>query len=86
MKDMMWRNPGTAEATHLLDSKILLELFEGKDKKEGVESFLEKRDPQFRGTMAENAPAAWPWWDPIDTIPPVTVEEVVQKLKTKSKL
>ena len=27
MKDMMYRNPGTAEGTHLLDSKIMWELF-----------------------------------------------------------
>jgi enoyl-CoA hydratase/carnithine racemase len=27
MKEMMYRNPGSAEATHLLDSKIMWELF-----------------------------------------------------------
>ena len=79
MKDLMWRNPGTAEATHLLDSKILLELFDGKDKQEGVDSFLQKRSPEFRGNMVDNAPAAWPWWEPVD----VKVPEGVESLKSK---
>jgi len=80
MKDMMWRNPGTAEQTHLLDSKILLDLFDGKDKKEGIESFLQKRPASFKANMQENAPSAWPWWDKLDTRPPVTVEELKAKL------
>lgn len=80
MKDMMWRNPGTAEGTHLLDSKVLLELFEGKDKKEGVDSFLEKREPKFKGNMSDNAPSVWPWWEPIETRAPEEVENVKPKL------
>jgi enoyl-CoA hydratase/carnithine racemase len=80
MKDLMWRNPGTAEATHLLDSKILLELFDGKDKKEGVDSFLQKRAPDFKGNMVDNAPAVWPWWEPVDTKVPESVESLKSKL------
>ena len=67
MKDMIWRNPGTAEETHLLDSRILLDLFNGRDKKEGVYSFLEKREPKFEGSMAKDAPSSWPWWKKIET-------------------
>ncbi|TVY52589.1 3-hydroxypropionyl-coenzyme A dehydratase [Lachnellula suecica] len=70
MKDMMWRGPGSAEETHLLDSKILLELFEGRDKLEGVESFLKKREPRFEGRMERDAPQAWPWWAPVDVKAP----------------
>jgi len=80
MKDMMWRNPGTAEQTHLLDSKILLELFEGKDKQEGIDSFLQKRQAEFKGNMGENAPNVWPWWDPVETKAPPTIEELKAKL------
>lgn len=71
MKDMIWRGLGTAEETHLLDSKVLWDVFAGKDKKEGVESFLGKREPEFKGTMKDDAPNVWPWWDPIDVKAPV---------------
>lgn len=86
MKDLMWRNPGSAEATHLLDSKVLLELFSGKDKQEGIDSFLQKRDPDFKGNMVDNAPAVWPWWEPVGTKVPATAEQLLQGLKEKSKL
>ena len=57
-----------------MDSKILLELFDGKDKKEGIDSFLEKREPLFRGNMEDNAPSVWPWWENVDVKVPETVE------------
>jgi enoyl-CoA hydratase/carnithine racemase len=78
MKDMMWRNPGTAEQTHLLDSRILLELFDSVDKQEGIDSFLQKRPAHFKGNMINNAPAAWPWYESTDTRPPSTLEDVLK--------
>jgi len=65
MRDMMWRNPGTAEEAHLLDSRIIYDLFSTADNKEGVSSFLEKRKVEFMGTMEDSAPQAYPWWKPI---------------------
>ncbi|KUJ24577.1 enoyl-CoA hydratase/isomerase-like protein [Mollisia scopiformis] len=80
MRDLMWRGPKSAEATHLLDSKILLELFSGEDKKEGIDAFLEKRDANFEGTMERNAPSVWPWWELVDTKVPERVRDVKPKL------
>ncbi|KAI3394618.1 hypothetical protein diail_2482 [Diaporthe ilicicola] len=63
MRDMIYRGPGSPEEAHLLESKVLYDLFRGKDLAEGVKSFLEKRDPQFEGTMQDNAPSVYPWWE-----------------------
>lgn len=43
MREMMYRNPGSAEGTHLLDSRVIYEMFGSRDNGEGVKSFLEKR-------------------------------------------
>ncbi|KAF2218884.1 enoyl-CoA hydratase [Elsinoe ampelina] len=74
MKDLMYRGPPSAEQTHLLDSKIIFDLFTSKDNKEGVQSFLEKRPVKFTGTMENDAPKAWPWWDYVDTLPRLKAE------------
>jgi enoyl-CoA hydratase/carnithine racemase len=69
IREMMWRNPGSAEGTHLLDSQIMWELYDKGDKKEGIRAFLEKRDPRMEGTVRDGMPANVPWWEPIDTVP-----------------
>lgn len=68
MRDLMWRGPSSAEATHLLDSRLIYELFSSADHKEGVKAFMEKRPVKFTGTMEADAPSAWPWYDNIDVI------------------
>ncbi|KAH7118053.1 ClpP/crotonase-like domain-containing protein [Dactylonectria estremocensis] len=65
-RELMWRNPGTAEGTHLLDSRIIYELFGSVDNTEGVKSFLEKRKAMFKGTVESDVPQTYPWWQPID--------------------
>ena len=67
MRELMYRNPGSAEGTHLLDSAVIYGLFGGKDNNEGVKSFMEKRPAQFAGTMQHDAPEAYPWWEPVET-------------------
>ncbi|EPE32422.1 ClpP/crotonase [Glarea lozoyensis ATCC 20868] len=66
MRDLMWRGPGTVEETHLLESRVLWELFGGRDKKEGVESFVGKREVSFEGNMEDDKPEVWPWWERVD--------------------
>ncbi|RSL45510.1 hypothetical protein CEP54_014231 [Fusarium duplospermum] len=66
MKDMIYRNVGSPEETHLLESKIFYDLLKGSDSEEGVQSFMQKRKPDFKATMEKDAPSAWPWWTPVD--------------------
>jgi hypothetical protein len=63
---MMWRNPGTAEETHLLDSEIMFQLYDKQDKAEGINSFLEKRPANFQGSVNRDMPDCVPWWTPVD--------------------
>ena len=65
-RDLMNHGPNSAEETHLLDSKLLHQLFESRDNKEGIESFFQKRAPNFQANMKDDAPEAWPWWLQID--------------------
>lgn len=66
MRDLIWRPMGSAEEQHLLDSRLLYSMFTSSDNKEGVQSFLEKRKPNFTGTLDKEAPEAYPWWTPVD--------------------
>lgn len=77
VRDQMYRGPDSAEATHLLDSRVIYALFGSKDNEEGIQSFFEKRVPQFEGAVRDNAPAAYPWWKPINIgkIPPAVDKE-----------
>ncbi|KAJ9148722.1 Enoyl-CoA hydratase/isomerase [Coniochaeta hoffmannii] len=63
MKDMILRGADTPEGAHALESKVLYDLFRGRDFVEGVKSFKEKRSPRFEGNLDEDAPRVWPWWE-----------------------
>ncbi|KAI9660802.1 MAG: hypothetical protein M1831_003494 [Alyxoria varia] len=67
MRDMMWRGPGSAEETHLLESRVLHGLWGTQDNAEGVKAFMEKRPVRFTSTLENDAPRAYPWWSPVDT-------------------
>lgn len=69
MKDMIYRGPGSPEEAHLLESQIFHDMIKGKDAKEGIDSFLQKRSPDFKASMDNDAPSVWPWWDPVDIKP-----------------
>ncbi|HEX5360065.1 MAG TPA: enoyl-CoA hydratase-related protein, partial [Fluviicoccus sp.] len=61
-RQMMYRNaaqPHPIEA-HRIDSLAMFYTSLG-DGKEGVQSFLEKRDPQYTGKASE-MPPVYPWW------------------------
>jgi enoyl-CoA hydratase/carnithine racemase len=71
-RDLMWRGGASAEEAHLLDSKVIFDMFGGRENTEGVKSFMEKRKPEFKGSLGnrQDVPAAYPWWNPVDVRAP----------------
>lgn len=67
MRELMYRDTGSAEGQHLLDSRLIYEMFSTKDNQEGVQAFLKKRPVNFQGTMQNDGPTAWPWYQAVDT-------------------
>lgn len=54
--------PGeTVEATHVLESKVLLELAHAEDFTELLTSFSQKRAPKMRGTVGKHTTKLYPW-------------------------
>ncbi|KAJ5493481.1 Enoyl-CoA hydratase AFT3-1 [Penicillium diatomitis] len=64
---LMWRNPGTPEEAHLLESAVICQIFGTADQNEGVSSFFEKRKPTFSANLDDNPPSNVPWWTEVDT-------------------
>lgn len=61
---MMWRLPSGDHPmeAHRIDSRAIYRLSRGADAKEGIASFLEKRDPDYPGRVSEDMPDFYPWW------------------------
>ncbi|KAJ6443793.1 E3 ubiquitin-protein ligase MARCH6 [Purpureocillium lavendulum] len=64
-RQLIWRNPGSAERAHLVDSPLLYDMFGGDDHLEFKKAFFGKRKPEFKGKITENAPRTYPWWDEL---------------------
>ncbi|MEP4784295.1 MAG: crotonase/enoyl-CoA hydratase family protein [Erythrobacter sp.] len=62
---MMWRLSATQQPmmAHRIDSKAIYTLSRGVDAKEGIASFLEKREPSYPGKVSSDMPDFYPWWD-----------------------
>jgi len=64
-RQMMWRMLGADHPmeAHKVDSRGIAQLGVSPDVKEGVESFLEKRPPEFRMKPSADMPDFYPWWE-----------------------
>ena len=62
---MMWRNMSADHPmeAHKIDSRAIYRLSRGADAKEGIASFLEKRNPVYPGKVSEDMPDFYPWWE-----------------------
>ncbi|KAJ5787659.1 hypothetical protein N7457_002649 [Penicillium paradoxum] len=64
---LLWRDTGSAEGAHLVESHVITHIFGAADQKEGVTAFFEKRKPNFKANLDDNPPPNVPWWTEVDT-------------------
>jgi enoyl-CoA hydratase/carnithine racemase len=64
IRHMMWRMLGADHPmeAHKVDSRLIFQRGKSADTKEGVTSFLEKRQPHFPDKVSRDMPSAFPWW------------------------
>jgi len=65
-RHMLWKMLGADHPmeAHKIDSRAIYELGKSKDVEEGVNSFLEKRSPNFPSKVSKDMPEFYPWWEP----------------------
>jgi enoyl-CoA hydratase/carnithine racemase len=63
-KALLWHGlaEGDPQSVHLIDSRCFFWVGKNKDAYEGVQSFLEKRPPQFSLSPTKDLPDFYPWW------------------------
>ncbi len=64
-RQLLWRMAGADHPmeAHKIDSKCMYWTGKNADSTEGIQSFLEKRAPQFTLKPSMDMPEFYPWWD-----------------------
>jgi enoyl-CoA hydratase/carnithine racemase len=64
-RQMLWRMAGADHPmqAHRVDSRAIQARGQSADAREGVSSFLEKRQPVYPDKVSTDMPAFFPWWD-----------------------
>ena len=64
-RHMMWRMLGASHPmeAHIVDSAAIYSRGQTDDAREGVMSFLEKRQPVYPVKVSDGMPSFFPWWD-----------------------
>ncbi len=64
-RQMLWRMMGASHPmeAHKVDSRAIYACHELLDGKEGIASFLEKRDARFTSKVSKDMPWFYPWWE-----------------------
>ena len=66
IRQMMWKILGADHPieAHNVDSRGIFYTGRSADAREGVQSFLEKREANFPGKVSADMPEFFPWWEP----------------------
>jgi enoyl-CoA hydratase/carnithine racemase len=65
LRHMLWKMLGASDPieAHRVDTAGIHALGTSPDAREGINSFLEKRPPNFPGKVSQDLPEFFPWWE-----------------------
>lgn len=71
-RQMLWRSLGMSHPmeAHRVESRGIYTRARADDVREGVQSFLDKRQPDFPERVSADMPGFFPWWRPVDYAAP----------------